>query len=282
MPVKPFPAGVRTLEIDNGNATIHVRVVGEGPAIVLLHGFGETGDMWAMLAKALVGSRTIVAPDLRGMGLSSHPESGYEKKTQAGDVAHILDALKIEKAALVAHDIGIMVAYAFAALYPERVTRLVVMDAFIPGIGPWDEMLRNPALWHFNFRGPDAERLVAGRERIYLDRFWNEKSVDPKSIDEDTRQHYAALYARPGAMRSAFNQFAALTQDAVDNKALAGKGKLKMPVLAIGGEKSYGDRVEEDLRYVADNVTGAAILNSGHWIMEQQPQAAIDLIRAFL
>jgi pimeloyl-ACP methyl ester carboxylesterase len=143
-------------------------------------------------------------------------------------------------------------------------------------------MLRNPALWHFNFRGPDAERLVAGRERIYLDRFWNEKSADPKSIDEDRRQHYAALYARPGAMRSAFNQFAALTQDAVDNKALAGKGKLKMPVLAIGGEKSYGARVEEDLRYVADNVTGAVILNSGHWIMEEQSQAAIDLIRAFL
>jgi pimeloyl-ACP methyl ester carboxylesterase len=156
-----------------------------------------------------------------------------------------------------------MVGYAFAALYSERVTRLVIMDAFIPGIGPWDEMLRNPALWHFNFRGPDAELLVTGRERIYLDRFWNEKSVDPKSIDEDTRRHYARLYARPGAMRSAFNQFAALTQDEADNKALAAKGKLKMPD-------------------IADDVTGAIIANSGHWIMEEQPQAAIDLIRAFL
>jgi pimeloyl-ACP methyl ester carboxylesterase len=282
MPVKPFPMGVRTLEIDNENATIHVRVAGVGPAIVMLHGFGETGDMWAILAKALVGSHTIVVPDLRGMGLSSHPESGYDKKTQAGDVARILDVLKIDKAALVAHDIGVMVAYAFASLHLERVTRLVVMDAFIPGIGPWDEMLRTPALWHFNFHGPDAERLVADRERIYLDRFWNEKSVDPKSIDEETRQHYAALYARPGAMRSAFNQFAALTKDAVDNKALAREGKLKMPVLAIGGEKSYGARVEEDLHYVADNVTGAVIPNSGHWIMEEQPHAAIDLIRAFL
>jgi pimeloyl-ACP methyl ester carboxylesterase len=149
-------------------------------------------------------------------------------------------------------------------------------------VGPWDEIIRLPRLWHFNFHGPDVERLVAGRERIYLDRFWNESSADPRSINEATRQHYAKLYARPGAMHSAFSQFAALTQDAVDNKALAAKGKLKMPVLAIGAEKTYGSRIEESLRSVADNVTGAVIAQSGHWIMHEQPAAAIALIRSFL
>jgi pimeloyl-ACP methyl ester carboxylesterase len=280
--IEPFPLGFRTREIENGDATIHVRIGGAGPAVVMLHGFGETGDMWAPLAAALSSDHTIVVPDLRGMGLSSHPEGGYDKKTQAGDIARVLDVYEIDKADLVTHDIGIMVGYAFAALNPERVTRFVVMDSFVPGVGPWDEIIRSPRLWHFNFRGPDVERLVAGRERIYLDRFWNESSADPSSIDEATREHYATLYARPGAMHSAFNQFAAFAQDAIDNKVLAAKGKLKMPVLGIGGEKTYGGRVAEDLCFVADNVTGAVIANSGHWMMQEQPAAAISVIRAFL
>ena len=145
-----------------------------------------------------------------------------------------------------------MVGYAFAAQYPARVTRWVVMDAPLPGIGPWDEILKSPMLWHFNFRGPDVERLVAGRERIYLDRFYNELSANPASIDEATRQHYAALYARPGAMHCAFEQFAAFAQDAIDNKAFAAKGKLPMPVLAIGGDKSFGTAMADDLRFVAE------------------------------
>jgi pimeloyl-ACP methyl ester carboxylesterase len=248
----------------------------------MLHGFGETGDMWAPLAAALSADHTIVVPDLRGMGLSSHPEGGFDKKTQAGDVRQVMDRLKVEKADLVTHDIGIMVGYAFAALNPERVTRFVVMDSFVPGVGPRDDIIRSPRLWHFNFHGPDVERLVAGRERIYLDRFWNESSADPSSIQEGTREHYAKLYARPGAMHSAFSQFAALTQDAVDNKTLAAKGKLKMPVLAIGAEKTYGSRIEESLQSVADDVTGAVIAHSGHWIMQEQPAAAIALIRSFL
>ena len=179
--VQPYPAEFRTEDIATDGATIHVRVGGKGPAVVLLHGFGDTGDMWAPLAKELAQGHTVVVPDLRGMGLSSHPEGGYDKKTQAGDVAHVLDHLKIEQTALVTHDIGNMVGYAFAAQFPNRVTRWVAMDAPIPGIGPWEEILRTPALWHFNFRGPDVERLVKGRERIYLDRFWNELSDDPKS-----------------------------------------------------------------------------------------------------
>lgn len=156
------------------------------------------------------------------------------------------------------------------------------MDAPLPGIGPWDAILKNPLLWHFNFRGPDAERLVAGRERIYLDRFYNELSADPKAIDEETRQHYAELYARPGAMHSAFNQFAAFSQDAADNKELVAKGKLKMPVLAIGADKSFGTAMADDLRFVAENVSGSVIANSGHWLMEEQPAATVAAVRAFL
>lgn len=280
--VLPFPANFRTEEIATDGATIYVRVGGQGPAVVMLHGFGDTGDMWAPLAAVMAERHTIVVPDLRGMGLSSHPEGGYDKKTQGTDIARVLDKLKIEKADFVTHDIGNMVGYAFAAQYPDRVTRWVVMDAPLPGIGNWDEIIRSPALWHFNFRGPDVERLVKGRERIYLDRFWNELSANPKSIDEATRQHYAALYARPGAMHSAFNQFAAFTQDAVDNKAFAAKRKLAMPILAIGADKSFGTGMADELRFAAADVTGVVIPNSGHWLMEEQPLAAIAAIRAFL
>jgi pimeloyl-ACP methyl ester carboxylesterase len=168
-----------------------------------------------------------------------------------------------------------MVGYAFAAQYSDRVTRFVIMDAPLPGIGPWDEIIRSPLLWHFNFRGKDVERLVKGRGRIYLDRFYNELSATPKSIDEATRRHYAQLYARPGAMHSAFSQFAAFTQDAIDNKALAAKGKLPMPVLAIGADKSFGAQQADIMRLVATNVSGVVIPNSGHWLMEEQPVAAI-------
>src|SRR5712671_2536933 len=274
--VVPFPTSFRTQDIQTDGAVIHVRVGGSGPAVLMLHGFGDTGDMWAPLAARLVADHTVVVPDLRGMGLSSHPESGYDKKTQAGDIVRVLDKLNIRKVDLVTHDIGIMVGYAFAAQFPDRVIGWVVMDAPLPGIGPWDEIIRSPALWHFNFRGPDVERLVKGRERIYLDRFWNELSANPKGIDEATRRHYAQLYARPGAMHSAF------TQDAIDNKAFVAKGKLTMPVLGIGGDKSFGTGVADGLRFVATDVSSQVIANSGHWLMEEQPAATIAAILAFV
>ena len=281
--VPPYPSTFKTSEIKTRGATIHVRVGGSGPAVVLLHGFGDTGDMWAPLAAELVRDHRVVVPDLRGMGLSSKPEGGYDKKTQALDVADVLDALKIEKADLVTHDIGNMVGYAFAAQFPARVTRWVAMDAPVPGIGPWEEILKNPLLWHFNFRGPDVERLVAGRERIYLDRFWNEFSVNPRRFDEGSRQHYAALYAQPGAMHAAFNQFAAFGQDAKDNQELlARNGKLKMPVLAVGGQGSFGTKMAETLRFTATDVQTLVIADAGHWLMEEQPTATVKGIRTFL
>jgi hypothetical protein len=165
--VPPFPASFTTREMPSNGTTLHVRIGGSGPAVVLLHGFGDTGDMWAPLAANLVRDHTVIVPDLRGFGLSARPAGGYDKMTQAADVAGVLDALHVARADVVAHDIGNMVAFAFTARYPRRVSRLVLMDAPIPGVGPWDELAHAPQAWHFYFYGPDEERLVAGRERIY-------------------------------------------------------------------------------------------------------------------
>ncbi|MFD2052898.1 alpha/beta fold hydrolase [Mesorhizobium calcicola] len=281
--VIPFPTGFKTQSIETNGTSLYVRVGGQGPAVVLLHGFGDTGDMWAPVAIKLMKDHTVIVPDLRGMGLSAHPDSGYTKKNQAADIAGIMDALKIDKAELVTHDIGNMVGYALAAQYPKRITKWVVIDAPLPGIGDWDKIKQSPLLWHFNFRGPDMERLVAGRERIYLDRFYNELSADPKKIDEATRVHYAKLYARPHAMHDAFEQFKAFDQDAVDNQALLSTGgKLPMPVLAAGAEKSAGTTQADTLRFVASDVTGAIVPASGHWIMEENPDATVNLITDFL
>jgi pimeloyl-ACP methyl ester carboxylesterase len=238
--------------------------------------------MWVPLAKNLARDHTVIVPDLRGMGLSGKPAAGYDKRTQAGDVAGILDALKIERADLVTHDIGNMVGFAFAAQYRDSVTRFVVIDAPLPGVGPWEEILKNPVLWHFRFGGPDMERLVAGRERIYLDRFWNEFSATPKRFSERARRHYAKLYARPGAMHAGFAQFAAFDQDAIDNKAFVAAGKLEVPVLALGGEKSFGTTMAAVMRFAAGNVEEGVVADSGHWIMEENPKATISLVRAFL
>jgi pimeloyl-ACP methyl ester carboxylesterase len=278
-----FPQEFRTREISTNDTTIHVRVGGNGPAVVLLHGYGETGDMWIPLARDLIRDHTVVVPDLRGMGLSSKPPGGFDKKNQARDLAGVLASLGIDRIDLVAHDIGNMVAFAYAATNPDRVTRLVLIDAPVPGVGPWEEITKNPLLWHFRFGGPDMERLVAGRERIYLDRFWNEFSADRARFTEAARQHYAALYARPGAMRSGFAQFAAFDQDAEDNRAwLASGGKLTMPVLAVGGEKSFGPMMATVMRAAASNVTEGIVPDSGHWIMEENPAATTKLVRAFL
>jgi pimeloyl-ACP methyl ester carboxylesterase len=281
--LEPFPTSFHTQEINTNGTTLHVRIGGQGRAVVMLHGFGDTGDMWAPAAAVLVRDHMVVVPDLRGMGLSAHPDTGYTKKSQAVDIVGMLDALKIERADLVTHDIGNMVGYALAAQFPSRITKWVVIDAPLPGIGNWDEIKQSPLLWHFNFRGPDEERLVAGRERIYLDRFYDELSADPKNIGEATRQHYAALYARPRAMHDAFEQFGAFNQDAVDNKALLAEvGRLSMPVLALGGEKSFGAAQAEVLRLVAVNVTMGIVPGSGHWIMDENPKATTALIVEFL
>jgi pimeloyl-ACP methyl ester carboxylesterase len=279
--VPSFPAVFKVQDVAVNGVTLHVRSGGEGSPVVLIHGFGDTGDMWVPLATDLARDHRVIVPDLRGMGLSSIPDSGYDKHSQAADIRGLMTSLGVERAVIIGHDIGTMVAYAFAARYPEATQKLVVMDAPVPGITPWDDIVRNPLLWHFDFGGPDAERLVQGRERIYLDRFWNEFAGDPSKLDEAMRNHYAALYARPGAMRAAFAQFRSIRQDTEENrKSMA--TKLTMPVLAIGGEKSFGDNEAIVMRNAAVNVTGVVIADAGHWLMEEQPAATVDTVRKFL
>jgi pimeloyl-ACP methyl ester carboxylesterase len=279
-PSLPSTFEARTIASPEG-ADIFVRSGGSGPVVVLLHGYAETSDSWGPLAAELARGFTVVVPDLRGIGRSSRPDGGYDKKTQAADIRAVVTTLGYDRTSVVSHDIGIMVAYAYAARYPDKVERLVVMDAPIPGIAPWDEIVRNPALWHFSFHGPDAERLVEGRERIYLDRIWNDFSGDPAKPDEETRAFYAAQYALPGAMRAGFAQFRAFAQDVQDNKIFQ-QTKLTIPVLAVGGEKSFGAMEATVMRNVATNVREAVVHGAGHWLMEENPTATIALITDFL
>ena len=279
-PSLPSSFQAKTIPSPEG-ADIYVRWGGTGPVALLLHGYAENSDSWAPLAADLMKDHTVVVPDLRGIGRSSKPAGGYDKKTEAKDIRAVVTALGFDKTFVVAHDIGNMVAYAYAAMYPDKVDRLVVMDAPIPGIEPWNTILLNPGVWHFNFHGPDAERLVAGRERIYLDRIWNDFTADPSKPDEATRNFFAATYAQPGGMRAGFAQFTAFSTDAADNKVFE-QVKLTMPILAVGGEKSFGPLQAVIMRHVAINVQEAVVPRSGHWLMEESPDYTVNLIRTFL
>ncbi len=278
-PSLPSSFQAKTIHSPQG-ADIFVRWGGSGPVVVLLHGYAENSDSWAPLAADLMKDHTIVVPDLRGIGRSSKPADGYDKKTQAKDIRAVVTSLGYDKTSVVAHDIGNMVAYAYAASYPDKLERLVVMDAPIPGIDPWNEILLIPGVWHFNFRGPDAERLVAGRERIYFDRIWNDFTADPGKPDEATRNFFAATYAQPGGMRAGFAQFAAFSQDTKDNKVFE-QTKLTMPVMAVGGERSFGALQAVIMRHVAINVQEEVVAGSGHWLMEERPTYTVALIRKF-
>src|SRR5450755_35967 len=279
-PSLPSSFQSKTIHSPEG-ADIFVRWGGRGPVVVLIHGYAENSDSWAPLAADLMKDHTVVVPDLRGIGSSSKPTGGYDKKTQAKDIRAVVTALGFDKTFIVAHDIGNMVAYAYAAMYPDKVERLVVMDAPIPGIEPCNTILLNPGVWHFNFHGSDAERLVAGRERIYFDRIWNDFTGDPSQPDEATRNFFTATYAQPGGMRAGFAQFTAFSQDAKDNKIFE-QVKLTMPVLAVGGEKSFGPLQAVIMRHVATNVREVVVAGSGHWLMEERPAETVALIRNFL
>ena len=279
-PSLPSSFQAKTVHSPEG-ADIFVRWGGTGAVVALIHGYAENSDSWSPLASDLMKDHTVVVPDLRGIGRSSKPTGGYDKKTQAKDIRAVVTALGFDKTFVVAHDIGNMVAYAYAAMYPDKVDRLVVMDAPIPGIEPWNTILLNPGVWHFNFHGPDAERLVAGRERIYFDRIWNDFTGDPSKPDEATRNFFTATYAQPGGMRAGFAQFTAFSTDAADNKVFE-QVKLTMPVLAVGGEKSFGPLQAVIMRHVAIKVQEAVAPRSGHWLMEESPVYTVNLVRNFL
>lgn len=280
-PSLPSAFKAKTIHTPQG-ADIYVRTAGSGPVVVLVHGYAENSDSWAPLAQDLMRDHTVVVPDLRGIGHSSRPATGYDKKLQAQELRYVLTTLGYDRTDVVAHDIGNMVAYAYAAQFPDKTLTLTVMDAPIPGIGPWNDVLLTPGVWHFNFHGPDAEKLVAGRERIYFDRIWNDFSAPPHSQpDEATRSFFTASYLGPNGMRSGFAQFAAFSQDAKDN-AVFNQTKLTMPVLAVGGAASFGAFQATIMRACATNVQEAVVPNSGHWLMEEQPAYTVTLVRKFL
>jgi pimeloyl-ACP methyl ester carboxylesterase len=267
---------------DANGIKIHYLFAGKGDPIILLHGYAENSHMWRPLMVELAKTHTVIAPDLRGFGQTSKPEGGYDKKTMAQDVHGLATSLGYKHEAVVGHDIGLMVAYAYAAQYPAEVDRIVLMDAFLPGVGDWKSVWLLNDLWHFHFYGKTPLALVAGRERIYFEHFWNDFAADPKhSVSEADRQFYAKSYAQPGAMRAGFEVFHAFPQDAEDFAKLS-QTRLTMPMLVLAGEKASGEFLIEQGRMVDDRVEGDVVKGSGHWLMEEAPDQVIPKLVSFL
>jgi pimeloyl-ACP methyl ester carboxylesterase len=261
---------------------LHYLVAGKGEPVLLLHGYAQTSHMWLPLIPELAQTHTVIAPDLRGFGGSSKPEGGYDKKTMAQDIHALAGALGYRKVAVVGHDIGLMVAYAYAAQYPEDVDRIVLMDAFLPGVGDWTKVWLLRDLWHFHFYGKTPLALVKGRERTYFEHFWNEFAADPKhSVPEKDRQFYAKQYAQPGGMRAGFEVFRAFEQDGKDFAGFA-ETKLTMPMLVLSGEKAGGQFLIDQGRMVDDNVEGVIVQGSGHWLINEASEQVIPKLLEFL
>ena len=261
---------------------LHYLIAGTGDPIVLLHGFAETSHMWRPLIARRSDRHTVIAPDLRGFGESSAPADGYNKTAMAQDIHALLQSLHYDRIRLVGHDIGLMVAYAYAAQYPREVERLVLMEAFLPGIGDWNSVFLLRDLWHFHFYGETPLALVTGRERIYLEHFWNDFAADPaKSVSEADRSFYANEYARPGHMKAGMEVFRAFPQDAKDFAGFANV-KLTMPLLVLSGEKAGGPFLIEQGKMVASDVKGILVKGSGHWLMEEAPDQVVPELVDFL
>ena len=263
---------------------IHYLKAGTGTrTLVLIHGFGDTSRMWVPLFDEFGKEFTIIAPDLRGLGDSSRPAAGYDKKTLAVDIHELVKSLGYQRIYLVGHDIGLMVAYAYAAQFPAEVEKLALLEAPIPGIGDvWEKVYTTPALWHFHFvNSPIALELVKGRERLFLEHFWQTLSPHPETFPEADRRFYAKAYAQEGAMRAAFEMFKLFnTQDAADNRQFASV-KLPMQVLTIEGDKAMGGALEIQARMVADNVMSIKFTDTGHWLMEQRPEETKAALKKF-
>lgn len=276
------PAGFTEHFAEVNGVRLHYFIGGQGSPVVLLHGYAEAGHMWLPLMPVLAQRHTVIVPDLRGAGDSSKPESGYDKKNMAVDIHDLTSSLGFDRVSIVGHDIGLMVAYAYAAQFPRATERVVLMDAFLPGIGNWKDVWLMRDLWHFHFYGEVPLALVNGRERIYFEHFWNDFAADPKhSVSEADRQLYAKAYAQPGGMRAGFEYFRNFERDAKDFAQLSAT-PLSMPVLVLTGEKASGNFLIEQARLVASNVQGQVVIGSGHWLMEEAPQTVIPAITAFL
>jgi pimeloyl-ACP methyl ester carboxylesterase len=270
----------RTTKIDG--VELHYLTGGQGPTVILLHGYAETSRMWRPIIPVLAKKFRVIAPDLPGIGDSGIPADGLDMKSAATRIHTLVRSLGVEKARVVGHDIGLMVAYAYAAQFPTETEKLVLMDAFLPGVIGWEAIYNNPGIWHFRFNGPTPEKLVAGRERIYFEHFWNDFAADKtRSIPEADREAYTAAYSRPGRMRAGWAYFVSF-QKAARDFALLAETKLTMPVLAIGGEKANGEALGQQAQAVATNVKVVVLKDTGHWVLEERPKETTDALVSFL
>src|SRR5215469_357077 len=270
----------RSANIDG--TKIHYTIGGSGPAVLLLHGFAETSRMWAPILPTLAAKFRVIAVDLPGIGQSAIPSGGIDMKRAAIKIHDLVHSLGIEKARVVGHDIGLMVAYAYAALFPSETEKLAVMDAFLPGVEGWEPIYNSPNYWHFRFNGHTAEALVKGREKIYFAYFWDGLAADKnRSLPDADRKAYIAAYSRPGRMRAAWDYFVSWPRVAKDFAEMS-QTKLTMPVLSIGGDKSLGEALAAQMKLVANNVSVVIVKNSGHWILEEQPKQTTDALVSFL
>lgn len=261
---------------------IHYLTAGHGPTVILMHGYAETSRMWRPIIPLLAAKFTVIAPDLPGIGESDIPKDGLDMKNAAVRMHALAKSLGVQKAEVVGHDIGLMVAYAYAAQFPSETEKLVVMDAFLPGVAGWEQVYNNPGIWHFRFNGPTPEALVKSRERIYFEHYWNDFAADKThSIPEADRVAYTAMYARPGRMRAGWQYFVSFIQAAKDFEELS-KTKLTMPVLAIGGEKANGEILGQQMKIVATNATMVVLKNTGHWVLEENRKETTDALMKFL
>jgi len=274
------PIASRTAQVDG--LKLHYLTAGHGPTVILIHGYTQTSRMWRPIIPLLAENFTVIAPDLPGIGDSGIPKDGLDMKTSAIRIHALAKSLGVEKARVVGHDIGLMVAYAYAAQFPSETEKLAVMDAFLPGVAGWEDVYNNPAIWHFRFNGPTPEALVRGRERTYFDFFWNDFAADKThSLPEADRVAYTSAYARPGRMHAGWAYFVSFQQAAKDFAELS-KNKLTMPVLAIGGEKANGVVLGEQMKLVATNATMVVLKDTGHWVMEERPKETTEALLKFL
>jgi pimeloyl-ACP methyl ester carboxylesterase len=277
----PKAAPIQSRVADVNGVKIAYLTAGQGSPVLLLHGYAQTSHMWKPLIAKLAPTHQVIAPDLRGFGQSSKLETGYDKKTLAQDIHGLIASLGIKQIAIAGHDIGLMVAYAYAAQYPTEVTRIALMDAFLPGVGDWTKVWLLRDLWHFHFYGKTPLALVKGRERTYLEHFWNDFAADPNhSVSEADRRVYAAAYAQPGAMKASFEVFRAFEQDGKDFAAFA-KTKLTMPMLVLSGEKAGGQFLITQGQMVDSNVEGVIVTGSGHWLVDEAPDQTLPKLVAF-
>jgi len=269
-----------TKEVDG--VKLHYLTAGHGPAVILLHGYTQTSRMWLPLIPQLAAKFRVIAPDLPGIGDSDIPKDGLDMKAAAIRIHALAKSLGVEKARVVGHDIGLMVAYAYAAQFPAEVEKLIVMDAFLPGVAGWEDVYDDPNMWHFRFNGPTPEALVQGREKKYFAYFWNDLAADKtRSLSEADREAYVAAYARPGRMRAGWAYFASWPQTSKDLAQLA-QTKLTIPVLSIAGEQGSAGVLGPQMKLVATDVTEVVLKNTGHWIMEERPKETMDAILRFL